>query len=306
MTGAGSGSLSFAKGDGNGLMSIPGSPTYYEPGRDPSITELSLERAVQRLRSPGQVFADVSVAQNLEGAFGVDFVMDSVRQSDVHDIVFTNPAGSPILQPGRAATSRWFIGVDYFGNTAERVLKGCVPLDYSVSYTQGDNIRVSITFAYADETSNASITPGSVSEATGSPAAFHGADFEFDGTAQSKEQSVTLNVSNLSRFERGSDEIAVDAVVAGAQVSVDITTIITEQDQLELAYGGSGQTSTTTPMSAVDGSLAFAANGSTITTYDLSGLKPTMGSWQDIITPDTSTTEQYTFVAADQNALGIA
>lgn len=306
MTGAGSGSLAFVKGTGNSLIDISGTPTYYEPGRDPTITDLELDRAIERLRSPGQVFADTSVAQNLSGAFGVEFVMDSNRQSDVHDIVFTNPGGSPILQPGRAATSRWFVGVDYISATAERVLKGCVPLDYTVTYGQGETIRVAVTFAYADEESNTSVTPSSVQEADGSPAAFHSADFTIDGTTQSKEQSVTLNVSNLSRFERGSDEIAVDAVVAGAQVSLDLETILTEADQLELAYGGSGQTTTSTGITAVSGSLAYAAAGSTITTYDLAGLKTDTNAWQDAIAADPSTTERLTLVAADQTALGIS
>lgn len=306
MTGAGSGSLAFVKGTGNSLIDIPGAPTYYEPGRDPIITDLELDRAVERLRAPSQVFADTSVAQNLEGAFGVEFVMDSNRQSDVHDIVFTDPGGSPILQPGRAATSRWFVGVDYISATAERELRGCVPLDYTVTYTQGDTIRVQITMAYADEVTNTSITPTSISEADGSPASFHGADFTIDGTTQSKEQSVTLNVSNLSRFERGSDHIAVDAVVAGATVSLDLETILSETDQLELAYGGSTQTSTTADQTLVSGSCAYSADGTTITTYDLSGLAVDTHAWQDAIAADPSTTERLTMLAADQTAIGIS
>lgn len=306
MTGAGSGSLAFVKGTGNSLIDIPATPTYYEPGRDPTVTDLELDRAIERLRAPGQVFADTSVAQNVSGAFGVEFVMDSNRQTDVHDIVFTNPAGSPILQPGRAATSRWYVGIDYGTATAERVLKGCVPLDYTVTYGQGDTIRVAITMTYADEERNTSVTPSSISEADGTPACFHGADFIIDGTTQSKEQSLTLNVSNLSRFERGSDEIAVDAVVAGATVSLDLETILTETDQLELAYGGSTQTTTSTAMTAVSGSCVYSAAGSTITTYDLAGLKVDTHAWQDAIAADPSATERVTLLAADQTALGIS
>lgn len=306
MTGAGSAEMAFVKGDGTGLISIPGSPTYFEPGQDPVITDLELDRAVERLRRPDQVFADTSIAGNLEGAFGVEFTMDSNRQSDVHDIVFTDPGGSPILQAGRAATSRWFIGLDYFGSTAERVLKGCIPLDYTVTYEQGGDIRVSITFGYADEESNAAITPSSITEANGTAAVFHGADFTIDGTLQSKEQSLTLSVSNISRFQRGSDHIAVDATVGPAQVSLDLTTIFSEQDQLELAYGGTGQTSTTAEMSEISGSLAFDAGGSTIVTYTLAGLKPTTYGWQDTIGGDADATERVSFVTGDTNALGIS
>lgn len=288
MTGAGSGTLAFAK-EQSFLGSLSG-PNYYHPGHDPQIQEFELPRALNRQRKPGQVFADDSVPGLIEGAFGVEFTMDSDRQADVHDIVFN--ASSPYtLTPGLAATSRWYVGVDYITATAERELKGCAPIDYSVSYTESGDIRVAITFIYADEERKTSITPSSISEATGSAGRWHGMDLTIDGTVQSKEQSATLSLTNLSRFQPGSEAIAVDAVVGAAEATLSLETILTETDQQELAYGGAGQSTTSKTMSNVAGSMELSAGGSTVTTYSLAKLKPDSYSWNDVINDDADTSE---------------
>jgi len=304
MTGAGSADFAFAK-EQSLLGSLIG-PNFFEPFKDPTITELELDRALQRQRKPDAVFAVESVAQNLEGAFAVEGTVDSNRQSDVHDIVFTDPGGSVALTPGRAPSSRWYIGVDYLSGTAERVPKGCIPLDFQIQYQQGGSIRCAVTFAYADEEYNTSITPSSISEANGASAEFHSADFTVDGTLQSKEESVTFGVSNISRFQRGSDHIPVDAVIGPAEATLDLDTIITETDQLELGYGGSGQSSTSKTMSAVSGSVALSAAGSSITTYNLAGLKPATHAWNDVLSGDTDTTESVSLIAADEQAVSIS
>ena len=304
MTGAGAAEMAFGK-ESSLLGSLDG-PNYYEPFKNPTITDLELDRAVQRQRKPDAVFATESVAQNLEGAFAVEGTVDSTRQSDVHDIIYTDPGGAVALTPGRAPSSRWYVGIDYLDGTAERVLKGTIPLDYSVTYSQGGSIRATLTMAYADEEYNTSVTPSSISEATGASAEFHSADFTVDGTVQSKEQSVTFTVSNIARFQRGSDYIPVDAVIGPAQASLDLETIFSETDQLELGYGGSGQSSTSKSMSSVSGSVELSAAGSTITTYDLKGLKPTTYSWADVIAGDADTTESVSLIAADEEAVSIA
>lgn len=301
MTGAGAATVAFVKADS--FLSIPGTPTYYRPGRDESITDLTLDRALERQRAPSKVFAETSTAENIEGAFAIDFSVDSDRLADVHDIVFTDPNSDPCLTPGRAASSRFYVGLDYLSGTAERVLKGCVPLDYSVSYSQGAPITVSVSFAYADEKRNTSVTPSSIQGPTGSTAQFHSADLTLGGTVQSKEQSATLSISNISRFQRGSDAVPVDAVVGAAEADLELTTILTETDQHELAYGGSGQSSTTDTMDEVSGSFALSAAGSTITTYSLSAVKPATYGWSDVVSADADAAENINFHV---NGVGIA
>jgi len=292
MTGAGSAELAFVKE--SSFKTLPGTPTYYEPGRDPVIQDLELSRALTRQRMPGEVFSSESLAGNIEGAFGVQFVMDAGRQADVHDIVF-NSSAPYTLSPGLAASSRWYASLDYVGGTAERELIGCVPVDYQVEYQRGGDILVSITFVYADEQSNASITPSSINEATGASARFHGMTLDIGTTTQVKEQSATLSISNMSRLERGSDAVAIDAVVGPATAALDFEGIISSTQSLELAYGGSGQTSTSATMSSVSGSMALSASGSTVTTYSLAEMTPDTYAWQDLINADASTTERVTF-----------
>lgn len=294
MTGAGSSDVAFVKGTGNDLIDIPGSPTYYEPGVDPVLQDLTLDRALSRLRKPGQVFPDQSVAGNIEGGFGLEFVVDSNRLTDVHDIVFSQTSGT-VLTSGRPPTSRWFVGVDYISGTAERVLKGCVPTDFEIAYGQGDRIRATATFLYADEESNASITPPSVTQADGDAVAFHGGELSLDGTVQSKEQSFTLSITDISRFHRGSQAVAVDATVAAPVASLSANTIITETDQLELAYGGGGQTTTSETMDATSGTVTLSDSGGQVAQYSLSEVKPASHAWQDVIAADTDTTEQIEF-----------
>ncbi|WP_435175653.1 phage tail tube protein [Halorussus sp. AFM4] len=296
MTGAGTADLAFAK-ESSFLGSLvdsdaDGTPEYFEPGKDPTLQELTLQRALQRQRDPSNVWSSQSVAQNLEGAFGIQFTMDDSRIGDVHDIVF-NDAGTG-LTSGLAASSRWFLGLDYLSGTAERVLKGVVPMDFTVEYSQGGQIRLNITFAYADEEYNTSITPSSVQAANGASAQWHGMDLTIGGTTQVKEQSATLSISDMSRFQRGSEPIAVEAVVANPQATLDVTGIFSETNQMELAYGGSGQTTTSKTMSSVSGSMALSAAGATVTTYNFGQLKPNEYSWNELLGTE-DTTEQVPF-----------
>jgi hypothetical protein len=307
MTGAGSGNLAFAQED-SFLGSVTG-PTYYEPGHDPTITDLSLDRALSRQRFPDQVWGAESVPGNMEGAFTVAWTMDPTRQGDVHDAVF-NSSGPYTLASGLAQTSRWFVGLDYVSGgsvtTAERALKGCAPVDYTVTYQQGGDLRNEITFIYADEETDTSLTPSSVNEATGAPARWHGMDLTVDGTTQVKEDAATLTLTNMSRFERGSQHLPVDAVVGGANATLDLTAIFTETDQLELAYGGSTQTSTTATVDSVSGSLDLSAGGSSFATYSLDKLTPQGHTWQDVIAADSSATEQITFNVDGDPAVSIS
>lgn len=292
MPGAGSADMAFAKTDGlfGTLIDADGdgNPEYYEPGQDPVIQDISLERALSRQREPGNVWSSQSIAGNLEGAFSVEFTMDDGQQADVEDIVFN--ASNPVtLTSGLAATSRWYVGLDYLNGTAERVLLGCAPIDYTIDYTQGGAIRITITFIYGDEEFNTSITPSSVIEATGSSGQWHGMDLSINATTQIKEQSASLSITNISRFQRGSQKRPVDVVVGAAEASLDLTGVVSETDQLELAYGGAAQTSTSKTMDDVSGSMTLSAAGAAVSDYQLAKLKPDSYSWNEVISGEDTT-----------------
>ncbi|MFB6237518.1 MAG: hypothetical protein ABEH81_04020 [Halopenitus sp.] len=308
MTGAGSANLAFGKTDGlfGTLVDADGdgNPEYYEPGQDPVIQDITLERALSRQRQPNNVWSSQSIAGNLEGAFTVEFTMDDGQQADVEDIVFntTNPV---TLTSGLAATSRWYVGLDYLSGTAERVLLGCAPIDYTIDYTQGGAIRVTIAFIYGDEEYNTSFTPSSVIEATGSPAQFHSFDLSVDATVQAKEQSASLQITNISQFQRGSQKRPVDVVTGAAEASLTLNAIFSETDQLELAYGGSTQTTTSAKMSDVSGSMTLSAGGAQVSDYQLAKVKPDSYNWADVVSSE-DTTEDIQFHVNGEPAVTVA
>lgn len=297
MTGGGAASLSFVKADG--FLSIPGTPTHYLPGRNPTVQDLSLDNQLQRLRTPDNAEAVDSLAGNLDGAFAVNFAMSHDVQSDVHDVVF-NDAGAGFT-PGQAALSRWYVGTDYLASgstaTVERELRGCIPLEWSVSYQQGTNtIQQQLRMGYADEQKNTSITPSTITGPTdGNDVPFHGADLSVDAATVNKLQSATLSISNISRFQRGASRTALDAVLAAPQVSLEAAAIYGGDEYLELAYGSSGSTSTQDSISNVTGSLTFEVAGNTAADYTLSKVKPNSYEWSDLIDAETDLTDPTTY-----------
>lgn len=293
MTGAGSASVAFAKEDE--FRSLPADPTYYLPGRNITIDDLTLPRALQRMRTPEAVMAATSLAGQIEGALAASWAMSADVQADVRDIVFND--GGTKFETGAAATSRWFVGVDHLAGTAERELKGVIPLEYSVAYSEAENtITESLTMGYADEEVDTAITPAAIQGPTdGNDVPFHGASLEIDAGTVTKLQSATLSIGNIARFQSGPDPNPVDAVIAAPEATLDATAIIEGTDRLELAYGSSGATSTQGTMDSVSGTFGFAVGGSSVVSYDLPKLKPDQYAWQDVVNPDADTTDQTTY-----------
>jgi hypothetical protein len=297
MTGAGSASLAFVKEDSFGTL--PGDPTYYLPGRNPTIQDLSLDNVLSRLREPGNAEAVDSLAGNLEGAFGVSYAMSNDVHGDVRDIVFND--GGTGFTSGLATTSRWYTGVDYVDgttvSTAERELSACIPLEYQIQYQQGQNtIRETLTMGYADESLNTAITPGSITGPTdGNDVPFHGAELTVDATVIDREQSITLSFSNISRYQRGSSRTATNAVLAAPETTLDVAAIYGGNDTLELAYGGTSATAPEDQLTNVSGDLTFDVGGTTVATYSFAKLKPDSYEWADLLDEETDLTDPVTY-----------
>ncbi|ELY96539.1 hypothetical protein [Natrialba taiwanensis] len=307
MTGAGAATVAFGKEQtftGDLVASdSDGTPEYWKFGRDASINNLELERALSNLTEGDQAEYVESVAGNLEGAFEVEAVISSDVHGDVEELVF-NDAGSGFT-PGRAASGRVYVGLDYLDGTAERELVGCVPMGYSVSYEQGEPVSYTLTMAYADENLGTTITPSSINPVSdGTSAMFHGVTLDIDGTSVAKLQSAELSISNISRFQWGADHVAVDAVLARPETELNVDAIITGPSRTELAYGSAGATTTAARMNSVAGSLDVAVGGTSVSTYSLSKLKPNTNSWNDVITDgDTDVTDSTTFNVTGQTAV---
>lgn len=297
MTGAGTSEVAFAIEDtfmGSLVDSdADGNPEYYQPGRNIEISDVELSNALQRLRVPDSAESTESLAQNLEGAFSASWVMSADRVADVQSIVFND--GGTAFAPGRAATSRWFAGIDYLDGVAERELIGVTPTEYSVQYQQNGTIQESLTAVYGDENYGTAITPSSIlATSAGQSIPSHGADLSINTVSQTKLQSATLSINNIARFQRGADRKPLDAVIAAPQTTLDIEAVLTETDQLELAYGGGGATTPQDSLTGVGGSFSLSVGGTTVTTYDLSAAKPENYNWNDLASGDNDMTESAT------------
>jgi len=296
MTGAGAATVAFVKADG--FRSIPSTPTYYLPGRNPTIDELTLDNVLDRLREPQTAEAVDSLASRLDGTFAVSHVMSNDTHGDVRDIVFSDGGGGFV--DTRTALSRWFVGTDYLtsGGTAtvERVLEGCIPLEYSIDYNEGEPIRESLTMGYATESKATTITPSSIVGPTdGNDVPFHGAELTVDAGTVTKLQSATLSIAGISRFQRGAARAPVDATLAAPTTTLDATAIYTDDDRLERVYGGAGASEPQDTLTNVAGELTFSAAGSTVATYTLPKLKPAAYDWQDVIAADADLTDPITY-----------
>jgi len=115
-----------------------------------------------------------------------------------------------------------------------------------------------------------------------------------------KLQEVTVSISNIARLQYGTSYTAVDAVIAAPETTIDVTGIIASEDALNLAYGASGTTtSTQADMDDVEATAQIGAQGTTISDYTFSSVKPDTYDWNDVINADSDTTEQYTLHAND-------
>lgn len=290
MTGAGSGSLAFVVEDS--FSTLPGTPQYYEFGRNVTVSELELANALQRTRAVGEVESVESIAQQLEGAFAVEAVVSNDVHDEVHNLIF-NDAGTGFT-PGAAPSGRVYAGLDYLSGTAERELQACIPLEFSVTYEEGSLVRYSLSMAYADEALNTSITPSNVTTASeGSSVPYHGASLTIDNTAQGEYlQSATLSITGISRFRRGAQRAPVDAVVGPCEASFDTSAIITGTDELELAYGSASSTAPQDTVGGVSAALDIAtAGGTPVATYNMENATPESHAWADLVAAETDTTD---------------
>ncbi|MDS0258566.1 hypothetical protein NDI56_03965 [Haloarcula sp. S1CR25-12] len=291
MTGAGSGTL-VAAGEQSFMGSLVGAPDLFALGRDPTITELSLDNALQRLREYDNAWTEESVKSNFEGAITIEAVVSEDVHTDVEEQLVLNAADT--IVPGVSTSGRIFAGVDYPSGTAEEEYFGCIPLEYSVNYQQGDRVRYTLSMAYAKQESDpaADLTTATrVSD--GSALAWHGVDLQIDAASVSDLQSATLSMTNLSRFQYGLDSVPNRGVTAAPEATLDVEATFVEETRLDLAKGG--ESTDVDTLDSVSGTMTLTpASGNVLRTFNLAKLKPDTHSWNEVIgTEDTS--DQTTF-----------
>jgi hypothetical protein len=299
MPGAGSSTVAFALESGyNG--GVGGTPTYYNLGPNVQVETAEVTRNLLEQSLPGQVEDADALAQRLDGQLGVSAVVNS---DDYHRLIFND--GFTGFTNGRAQSAEWYLGADLIGPTVERQIQGWAPQSASVQYNgTTDAVRVTLQGFYATEDLNTSITPGSITNLTPDNAVpGHGATLDIDGTTISRLQSATVSFENIARPQFDSNSpIAVDAVTGNISQSVSMTGVVTNTNQLELAYGSSSATSIQDYVDSVPITLALDHDGGAVADYTLETCKVDGYNWNDLVNDDNDLNESIDWFATGVTA----
>lgn len=301
MTGAGSSEIAFAVEDT--FATLPGTPTWYQPGENIEVGEASLDRALRRARQPDDPRPDGSREGNREGALSVSFAL---TDTNWHDLVF--PATSPVglaQSASLAPTATWYIKSEDPGTSRERFLQGAAVESLSINYTQGEDVTIDLTIIYGEEIdaadANSPSVPSSIVQPTKDDIVTHsGVGFDLNASQLStKLQSLTVDVAGMARFRRGQQQEPVDAVVGAYEPSATVEAIYEQDEQRELAYGSSGATQPADSMDESTATLTLDNPAGTLVTYDLSGLKPTNYDWASLVSADEDITDPTEYHVTD-------
>jgi len=268
------------------LLEAPADPTFYQPGEDITIGELSLQNELERVRDPDSPEPIESVAQNFEGALNLSWTLTDYQW---HQLVFND--GGTSFTSGRPVFSRWWIGVDYLDGTAERVVKGAIVTQVQIQYQQGGKIEISLNLIYADEELNTAITPTDIQKSTDTKV-WHDLTLDVTDVEQvscDKLQSATLQIDIGARFHRGGSRKPCDAVIGTVDSSLTTDAIFTTAsvDRLGLAYDGSAAaTSPGESISETDATLTVGSED-----YNLGGMKPDTVGWNSVVDPESDTAD---------------
>jgi len=267
-----------------------GTPEYYEPGTNLTITDAELTNVLTDINLPDEAEPVESIAQDLEGAFGLEGTISSDTFSNLLETVF-NDGGVRFAQ-GLASSSRWFLGIDHWAETAERELFGFSPTDFSINYQRGESPTWSMSGFYSHEEYNTSISPTDITRATeGSTVPSHGIELTLDTNVQAELQSCTLTASSISRPERGPGRRPLNAVSAGPTVTFDATVLFRNSNHIETAYGMDAATEPQSSVESISGSLTFSESGSVVSDLSMPTLDPETYSWADLLTDESSLAE---------------
>lgn len=286
-----------------------GDPTdtdYKRFGYDPSVEDLSFERALARMGLPTDPETLNTVSNTFEGAISVSYV--PAGQPWYHTGVFAEQptAGgessepysyewTPTLTP-TMPSARLYAGADFLNGTAEREIVGAAWTQLETDWTEGEEIRQTLTGFYADEDYNTSLTPGSIQDITGDPLVFHGGTLTIDSTTQKELSSGSLSIQNGGRPRRGMEAFIRGAATGTFETSFDIEKVKDGDDQQILAYGDAGGAQAQ-PTTAPTASFAFTTPGVNSLTYDLTRVTPENFSWNDVLDRDEDLLESISYVA---------
>lgn len=267
------------------------STDWHQPGTNITVSGPTFERGLTRDRQPNDPRPRGSRSGNATGSATVEFTLTgALADQHWHDLVFADN-GTSLLSTGAVPPSaQWYFSTDLVDGSTDRITTGTVVTDAEIVWTQAEDVRVSLTLAYADEPdstsapSDSDITQPSVDDVY----AFHGADIDVGTTYQTLLSSLTLSLSSLARMRYGQSQIAESAVTAGYELSLSTDATFTETDQLTRALSGRSSGALVDETTAT---IPFTnAAGDTIE-YSVSGAQPNSVGWSDLVNPDSDLSE---------------
>jgi len=295
--------IAFAREDVYG-DSLVDTPTWWQPGVNISLTGPSLDRQQSRVRQPGDPRPKRSRPGQLQGTMTVEFDL----AGDAHhweDAVFhsggADPTADSSLPPdeGRAPSYHIYVAGDLLdGTTSERSLVGATVIDAELTWSQDENVRISLTIEYADEDETATTPTATDIEVPSAEDvyAYHGASISVGTVTQANLSTATLSLSSLARLRYGQGQTATDAVVDGAEPSFSTDATYTETDQLTRALTGRGDGAL---IGTADAGLTFANAAGHSRTFTLANCQPTSYEWADLIAPQTDHSENVEYHLTD-------
>lgn len=293
MPGAGSAELAFGL-ETDYLGSVEDTdgttgPDYYGFGRDPSVTGPTLDQGATRKRDARSTETQYSAEGNVRGSFSVDADAHAASFAKLLEWVF-NGGGGSFDGATPAQSARVYTASQNFAGEETRTAVGAIPESLTLSWTQGEMVRYSLSAIYADEKDDVA-EPSDISEAADQgEVPFHAAELSIDGTVQGLLQSFELEIANIAALRYGASRTAQDARIAGPEETLNMNAVFGNGDNLDAAYGGSSQSSVADSLSSVPATIDLTtAGGTNLATLELSGLKPVNYAWEQLVgTEDTT------------------
>lgn len=283
MTGAGSATIAVSPEDS--FRTLPGTPTWRQPGLDPEIGTLSIQNQLSRVRNPDDPRPIGSREGNYRGDFSVTF---SLTDSNFHDYTLVN--GALASAGDLAPSSTWYVAVDTPNGLEERFLEGVIVENATWNYQQGGKVTVELTCGVGNDMvasdADAPATPGSIAQPAKSDIVmWHDVDFSLSATAVDKLQSLTIDVANMARFRTGQQRKPLDAVIGAYEPTLNFSAILSDSTNTEYAYGSSAATSVEDTIAQQTANVTFG----TVADYSLGHVQPNSADWQQIISEEDTT-----------------
>ena len=289
MPGAGSANVAFTPEPEFGAG--PGTdPTWTQPGIDISVTDLTVEQALERSRHPDSPLPQGSRPRDFEGGIGIEFTL---TDANWHDLVFADGGTALPVEGVTAPSSAWYFATTLpDGTTEPRTPTGTVITDAEVLYERASDIRVSLTGIYGFEPDDITApADGAIQQPSDEDAfSYHGASFSVDGLNQPLMQSATISLTGLARFRRGQSRHPYNAVTGAIEPAFSTDAIFTERDQLAAAVDDV-DANNYEQIGKVPGELSFENGQGDTIEYALSDLQPTSYGWANLVAADTDLSE---------------